>query len=399
MGKVKNDTCQRDDNELGKMKEKVNPVCGCCRRRTRAIDGLMLQCGRCRKAYYCTMECFNQDMDNHVQFCRTNTEPEPANFDSNSTSLSVQEGLPMDLLDINSCQQDCDTDSDLESDDWETDSEYSYYSNEENEVSHLTGNPNKVMNEDCSNGDAFGVDASEDETSSSSDDEAATVVSCSQVAQFDWADHGALNTSLPSIDEILEDDDSTPQEASNGDEAKDDSDIVASKLMAVPLVNRLRRREGISPKKPRNSEIVQSLGCGGGTLTSEKDNYSLESDISNSLGVQSVDDPCDEQKRMRSRLGNLSTLPDAGNTNSGQRTVLKSLSMKREKFRMHSRLDNLWSLPARDSNQNAPCSGSKDLAQPQRFQNIGLGLADRDNLPMEWEPITWEKPDWTKDPK
>jgi hypothetical protein len=95
----------------------------------------------------------------------------------------------------------------------------------------------------------------------------------------------------------------------------------------------------------------------------------------------------------------LSTLPDAGNTNSGQRTVLKSLSMKREKFRMHSRLDNLWSLPARDSNQNAPCSGSKDLAQPQRFQNIGLGLADRDNLPMEWEPITWEKPDWTKDPK
>ncbi len=35
------------------------------------ISGLLMQCGKCKKAYYCSMKCFNDDLAWHQQFCQT----------------------------------------------------------------------------------------------------------------------------------------------------------------------------------------------------------------------------------------------------------------------------------------------------------------------------------------
>ncbi len=35
------------------------------------ISGLLMQCGKCKKAYYCSMKCFNDDLSWHQQFCQT----------------------------------------------------------------------------------------------------------------------------------------------------------------------------------------------------------------------------------------------------------------------------------------------------------------------------------------
>lgn len=35
------------------------------------ISGLLMQCGKCKKAYYCSMKCFNDDLPWHQKFCET----------------------------------------------------------------------------------------------------------------------------------------------------------------------------------------------------------------------------------------------------------------------------------------------------------------------------------------
>jgi MYND finger len=47
--------------------------CHGCGVTNETIGGFMLQCGKCRKAYYCGRDCFNAHLVTHQQFCRTNT--------------------------------------------------------------------------------------------------------------------------------------------------------------------------------------------------------------------------------------------------------------------------------------------------------------------------------------
>ena len=35
------------------------------------IGGVMMQCSKCKNAYYCSMKCFNEDMERHLKFCNT----------------------------------------------------------------------------------------------------------------------------------------------------------------------------------------------------------------------------------------------------------------------------------------------------------------------------------------
>jgi MYND finger len=55
--------------------------CRCCGRRNEEIGGFLLQCATCRKAHYCSKECFNNDLEKHMEFCQTNellqNAPEP----------------------------------------------------------------------------------------------------------------------------------------------------------------------------------------------------------------------------------------------------------------------------------------------------------------------------------
>ncbi|GAX26194.1 hypothetical protein FisN_16Lh010 [Fistulifera solaris] len=45
--------------------------CHRCGIHNREISGLLMQCGKCKKAYYCSMKCFNDDLSWHQQFCQT----------------------------------------------------------------------------------------------------------------------------------------------------------------------------------------------------------------------------------------------------------------------------------------------------------------------------------------
>jgi MYND finger len=47
--------------------------CHGCGVTNETIGGFMLQCGKCRKAYYCGRDCFNAHLATHQQFCRTHT--------------------------------------------------------------------------------------------------------------------------------------------------------------------------------------------------------------------------------------------------------------------------------------------------------------------------------------
>jgi MYND finger len=46
----------------------------CCRKcqvSNSKIGGKLMQCGKCRKAYYCSKACFNSDLKAHQMFCKT----------------------------------------------------------------------------------------------------------------------------------------------------------------------------------------------------------------------------------------------------------------------------------------------------------------------------------------
>ena len=45
--------------------------CDRCGTPNSAVAGLLLQCGKCKSAYYCTSACFNADLQRHTAFCQT----------------------------------------------------------------------------------------------------------------------------------------------------------------------------------------------------------------------------------------------------------------------------------------------------------------------------------------
>lgn len=52
--------------------------CNKCGIHNSQISGLLMQCGKCKKAYYCSMKCFNDDLAKHRLFCMSDkiyTEP------------------------------------------------------------------------------------------------------------------------------------------------------------------------------------------------------------------------------------------------------------------------------------------------------------------------------------
>jgi MYND finger len=46
--------------------------CRCCGKGNDEIGGFLLQCATCKKAHYCSKECFNKDLPKHMEFCQTN---------------------------------------------------------------------------------------------------------------------------------------------------------------------------------------------------------------------------------------------------------------------------------------------------------------------------------------
>jgi hypothetical protein len=52
--------------------------CHCCGVSNTEIGGFLLQCASCRRAYYCSMDCFNKHLPKHLEFCETSAlEQEP----------------------------------------------------------------------------------------------------------------------------------------------------------------------------------------------------------------------------------------------------------------------------------------------------------------------------------
>ena len=45
--------------------------CFKCNKHNSELDGLLMQCGKCKKAYYCGMKCFNADLVEHQKVCCT----------------------------------------------------------------------------------------------------------------------------------------------------------------------------------------------------------------------------------------------------------------------------------------------------------------------------------------
>jgi MYND finger len=53
------------------------------------IDNMLLQCGKCKKAYYCSMACFNADLSNHQKFCNTGSLQRTKSIDSTTSTTST----------------------------------------------------------------------------------------------------------------------------------------------------------------------------------------------------------------------------------------------------------------------------------------------------------------------
>jgi hypothetical protein len=45
--------------------------CFRCKKHNSELSGLLMQCGKCKKAYYCGMKCFNEDLEAHQKVCNT----------------------------------------------------------------------------------------------------------------------------------------------------------------------------------------------------------------------------------------------------------------------------------------------------------------------------------------
>lgn len=53
------------------------------------IDNMLLQCGKCKNAYYCSMACFNADLSNHQKFCNTGSLQRTKSTDSATSTTST----------------------------------------------------------------------------------------------------------------------------------------------------------------------------------------------------------------------------------------------------------------------------------------------------------------------
>ena len=45
--------------------------CTCCGVQNSELSGLLMQCGKCKQAYYCSSECFNKHFPVHTKECNT----------------------------------------------------------------------------------------------------------------------------------------------------------------------------------------------------------------------------------------------------------------------------------------------------------------------------------------
>jgi hypothetical protein len=64
------------DTHLAKFGFKQN-FCDKCGKKNSEIDGKLIQCGKCRKRYYCSRKCFNNDLQAHIKTgCETSELPE-----------------------------------------------------------------------------------------------------------------------------------------------------------------------------------------------------------------------------------------------------------------------------------------------------------------------------------
>ena len=60
-----------NDDQLLKAYGFDESICHRCGLKNSEISGLLLQCGKCKRAYYCGRDCFNKDLERHQQFCTT----------------------------------------------------------------------------------------------------------------------------------------------------------------------------------------------------------------------------------------------------------------------------------------------------------------------------------------
>lgn len=101
---LKTNTMTADDSERCFFEEDLDSWgfqeshCHKCGIHNSELAGLLMQCGKCKKAYYCSMKCFNSDMDRHSKFCQTSTldkEPERSDWEGfkkkpNPIQLSIE---------------------------------------------------------------------------------------------------------------------------------------------------------------------------------------------------------------------------------------------------------------------------------------------------------------------
>jgi hypothetical protein len=81
MGKKKSKTeSTKTKKSKGQQSPKgVNAVsenaCHCCGSKGTEVGGFLLECNACKKAYYCSVQCFNDHLPKHLEFCQTSALP------------------------------------------------------------------------------------------------------------------------------------------------------------------------------------------------------------------------------------------------------------------------------------------------------------------------------------
>ena len=60
-----------DSSELLRKWGFTESHCAKCNVSNSELGGLLMQCGTCKKKYYCTMDCWNEDLVEHKKVCPT----------------------------------------------------------------------------------------------------------------------------------------------------------------------------------------------------------------------------------------------------------------------------------------------------------------------------------------
>jgi len=72
----------------------TDSLCHCCGVSNADLSGLLMQCAKCRKAYYCSSQCFNAHLDVHRTFCNAgpmNCDPSGTKFVPSWRTLLLEE--------------------------------------------------------------------------------------------------------------------------------------------------------------------------------------------------------------------------------------------------------------------------------------------------------------------